>query len=607
MASKAYNPYNAYKKIVGYKGNWHTAKQLGGDPDSYYRQAMPYYKELYDNGYGELADNLASADYITAKKLRDTYGLKPDGTLGLDQAYDSITGNSSVPGSGNGNGNGSGKSWTGNAVDDELLNEAFGGNDMVSQFMRNANGLATGEITTQPSSAVQGMLDSWRSGNDRLNGEIRYDTDGNVISGLNTAHYNLGREQLDRINNFDVTKEPYYEGIMAAYRLGGQNAANNAYASGAADNGGNIDSYAAANANRQQLAFTTAGQQAALAAAQQNAANWQNLYSQMSADLANQGTINLQTLDVARQMYATDAAERMNAMDQAGSLASQQMANAITAFQTAVEERMADKQISADQAMQEADLAAMKERLELELASNERMHTQDVNLGYYQTDAEKAINAENAYTNRYMSDNTLAGTRYQADSSLAGTKYTADANRYSTDLNYQLGLAGYQNALDVARLNGEIEQQAAAADAQRQREYNQWLIDNGLTMDSKGNLVAPSGASETIDDGYSYDDIVAAVYNILTSGTPVELAGVTDWDSLKTYIYNASNGTKDWKTIEAQVDKWKKNLPDLLDNYFTNLGSASGNAAQSKPDVSAEAWYNRKANSFRNAVNAVSK
>ncbi|MBQ3956775.1 MAG: hypothetical protein II680_12870, partial [Clostridia bacterium] len=274
-----YNPFNSYQNVLNHKADWHTAKQLGQDPSQYALNATRDYRDLVDNGYETLADELYRSDYITAKGLADKYGLKPDEDLEIDNFMNQATGNGakrSVY---------SGIDYTANDSSiDNLLDQIQNGSDMMNGSYQTAQGLATGAIQTQPSATTQGAFNAYNDQNNRLNGEIRYDDQGNVVSGLNTAHYNIGREQLDRINNFDVTKQPYYQGIMDQYKLGGYNAAQGAYASGAANNGGNIDSYAAANANRQQLAFTTAGQQAALAAAQQNATNWQNLYSQMSQD-----------------------------------------------------------------------------------------------------------------------------------------------------------------------------------------------------------------------------------------------------------------------------------------------------------------------------------
>jgi hypothetical protein len=114
---------------------------------------------------------------------------------------------------------------------------------------------------------------------------------------------------------------------MKQYNNLGQDAVQGAFAEGASTNSGNIDSFAQANANRQQIAYTTAGIQAALQAANQNQANWQNVYNSMTSHLANMGALNNDVLGHATNIYATDSAERQNALNAVTGLAGQEMVN----------------------------------------------------------------------------------------------------------------------------------------------------------------------------------------------------------------------------------------------------------------------------------------
>ena len=574
--AKKYNPYNDYRKIVGYKGNWHTAQEQGQSPDQYYQAAMPYYQSLIDNGYQALADDLTASDYIKAKGLKDKYGLKEDSEFYLDDDYNSLTGQAA-------------EIVNAPHPNDSYINKYMdlgtGAGGMAQQAFTDAQGIANGTVPIQPSAATQGILNAYTEGNDRLNGAIRYDAQGNVISGLNTEHYNIGRNQLDYYNNFDVTKQPYYQGIMDQYKLGGFNAAQGEYANGAANNGGNIDSYAAANANRQQLAFTTAGQQAALQAAQQNANNWNSLYSQMSNDLYNQGQMSMQTLGIARDMYATDAQERMNALDTEGALASEQMANAINAFEQMVQERMADKGISAEMAMQEADIAAQKDRLEAQLASDERI--------------QAGVNE----TNKYISDNSLTGTLDSNAKSLAGTMYTADSNlagvrdtnaanirrseidastelrkaemadafnRYAENHNYQISKAQLQNALDVIYANAEVEAKFAKMSQEQKMEMLTKLAEQGYTYDSKGNIVK-SGSGD--DDGVmSYKDAIGLADNLLENADNIDDLldfGLIGKDTLITNRGQLQSWFEDLGCKPSDA----KNAAQHLENKFPNLYS----------------------------------
>ena len=342
--SKRYNPYEDAKNILKNKGNYHTAKQMGTNYEQYREAAKPYYQNLRFNGYGDLADQLEASDFIQAQEIFK--GLKPDTT-----------------------------------VDDYFA-------DLYSKT-------AETQSTPKMSQAAEDMWNAWNNTNTTLNGnEIKYDSNGNVVSGLNVDHYNTGRNQLGYLNNFDVTAQPYYQGIMNSFQLLGNNAARGEQAAGAANNAGNIDSYAQANANRQQLAFTTKGIEAALAAANQNQQNWQTLYDSMTGHLNNMGNQNANVLNAYQNVYSTDSLERQNALNTAAGLAMQEMQNKIDKY-------LAD-------------------------------------VGY-----DQAV---------YTADKNLEGNKYGADANTLAAQIAADADRYAAAQNY----AGKVYASDVEKAIAEL-------------------------------------------------------------------------------------------------------------------------------------------------------
>ena len=341
--SKRYNPYEDAKNILRNKGNYHTAKQMGMDYEQYRQAAVPYYQNLISNGYEDLAQKFADSDYIKAQKLFN--GLKPDTTV--DDYFSSVAAN---------------------ALD-------------------NAS-------NPQRSQTANDLWDAYNNNNNLLNGELKYDANGNVVGGLNLDYYNTGKNQLSYLNNFDITAQPYYQGIMDAYQLKGNNAARGEQASGAANNAGNIDSYAQANANRQQLAFTTAGIESALAAANQNQANWQNVYNSMANRLTGMENSNANTLNAFQNIYATDSAERQNTLNTAASLAQQEMQDKINKY-------LAD-------------------------------------VGY-----DQAI---------YTADKELEGSKYASDANTRAAQIAADADRYAASQNY----AGKVYASDVEKAIAEM-------------------------------------------------------------------------------------------------------------------------------------------------------
>jgi hypothetical protein len=346
--AKKYNPYDDVKTISELKGKYHTAKELGQDPSPYAQEAVQYYNNLRNNAYGDVADELAGVDY--------TGSLDVLGRFNPTQEYGD---------------------WYDNLVGQKI--------EEASKPVR--------------SETVDQILSAYQQNNNVLNGPISTDANGNVVSGLNIDHYNTGKGQLDYINNLDLTKQPWYENLMAQYQLGGQSAAKGALASGAAGNSGNIDSYAAANANRQQLAFTTAGTQAALDVLANQLAAYQNMYNSMGTHLGTMGAQNNDALNIGAQYYQVDSAERQNALNQAAALEAQK-------YQNQIDELMAN--ISAD-------------------------------------------------TAKYQYDKTLEGSKYGSDLDLQGAKYKADqalqeayaqaaADRYKADKTYESDMAKIESA-----------------------------------------------------------------------------------------------------------------------------------------------------------------
>lgn len=574
MAVKQYNPYGDLKAVVGYKADWHTAKQLGQDPDQYYHAAAPHYKNMVDNGYEGLAQQLSDMDYIQAKGLLGNY--KPDDEIEFNNYVDGMTGQGSPTVQDNA------RAYGADPSTQKLLDMAVGAGQEYQNFQNQARDIATGAVSTQPSDTVNNMLGAWQSGNDRLNGAIRYDENGNVISGLNTEHYNIGRNQLDYINNFDVTKQPYYQGIMDQYKLGGYNAAQGAYADGSANNGGNIDSYAAANANRQQLAFTTAGQQAALAAAQQNANNWQNLYSQMSQDLNNQGKINADTLAQAAYMYNTDAEERMSALDVAGAMERQRMANAINGYLGNIQADMEKYNIDAQTAMNRENNQAAYDQLIKTLESNKDIQ---MIIGNTQRDvaginanAQLGVAGINADASRDVANiqgqtqlgvagiqgNTQLGVAgMQRDATLGAAQIGANATLGAAQIGYQQRMAELQNGLDQLVTAGQIN-----------REQSQWMMDQAVKNGwiPQGYTAATTGTTPNGNEKLTYDEVIDLAAYLFRNGTPEELneyglggvtnmAGLTEW--FQSYLGNRTDAAKAAKAITDKNTGYPNAIEDI--------------------------------------------
>ena len=261
----AYSPFSAVKAIYDLKGQWDSADKSGDAvaKNNAAAKAQQYYKQLRSKGYGEVADQLAASNYTQAKAINDEWakmGKTPTKdylyTLGQSKGmsksdmdkiidWDNLTGEVSLGGK---------KIGTPDAVvdgvsywsDTSVLDNAF--NDYISRS----------GIVRSKSTAVN-------QENEKL-----------------FAKYNQLYEDLKNTNPFETETG---KAILAKYDLAGLQGRDNEAASGAGSNGGNIDSFAAANALRQQSSLVNQGQMVALDAHQQKLDHARALLSDMGINI----------------------------------------------------------------------------------------------------------------------------------------------------------------------------------------------------------------------------------------------------------------------------------------------------------------------------------
>ncbi len=119
----------------------------------------------------------------------------------------------------------------------------------------------TPKATTAPDSTTLSNNELITTNNNETRNKI------NQLWGIQTNDRDKYYSEYDKVSNYvnqDVTKTDEYKSafdkIMPEYDLKAMQGRNNAVASGGASNGGNIDSFAAANALRQQAALKAKGQ-----------------------------------------------------------------------------------------------------------------------------------------------------------------------------------------------------------------------------------------------------------------------------------------------------------------------------------------------------------
>lgn len=262
----AFKPYSAISKITELKKQWNDANNAKNEDakTAAATKAQNYYKMLRQNGYEDIADRLTFYDYDTAKKYAEKYNASTGKQSTRPYLYS--------------------------------LGKAYGMSQSdIDNLISYDN--ATGEISFGGKNI--GKPDSAYDGTSYWNDTSKLDdafNDYAARSGLSRSSalavnsenenlfkkYNQEYEDLKETNPFKTEEA---KAILAKYDLAGLQGRDNAAASGASSNGGNIDSYAAANALRQQSALTTQGQEAVLAAYNQKLEHARSLLSDMGVNI----------------------------------------------------------------------------------------------------------------------------------------------------------------------------------------------------------------------------------------------------------------------------------------------------------------------------------
>jgi hypothetical protein len=313
--------------------------------------------------------------------------------------------------------------------------------------------------------------------------------DSDFSKNLNTSRENIESKYntlFEDLRTGDYTKEPYYQTILDSYGIKGDAAANDASASGAAANGGNLDSYAAANAQRQQLAFKNAAQSAALNAYNSEVAsllktlgdlgvNVNDLYKTWASELDSQrsGAVNayLGQLGADTDKYVSD-----NAL--AGDKYASDTNKYLGDVQASIDKYLGDLQASTDKYLADAEVqinadknAANKELAQLEITYNTTMAELDRKHELLKQEASTASAERIAQIEKEIreieAEKEAATEKYKTDKALEESKYLADteANSYLEGLKYNTTTGGkievkdptteeYNKALEIYTTSG---------------------------------------------------------------------------------------------------------------------------------------------------------
>lgn len=263
--SKKYNPYAAVNAIYNLKGEWDNANNAGDSErkTAVAKKAQDFYAELRKNGYSDAADKLAASNYTQAKAINDYYAMTGRSATrpyfySLGQKY---------------------------GMSESDVDKLIGWNDATKEVsfggktIGKPDAIANGTSYWGDTSVLDAAFNDYIS---RTGTARSKDVQVNQENEKLFANYNREYEDLKSVNPFETEEG---KAILAKYDLAGLQGRDNQAAAGGANNGGNIDSYAAANALRQQSALVNQGQQMVLSAHQQKLDHARNLLADMGVNI----------------------------------------------------------------------------------------------------------------------------------------------------------------------------------------------------------------------------------------------------------------------------------------------------------------------------------
>ena len=562
----AYNPYSEVNAIYNLKGQWAKANNSNDTKakNEAASKAQAYYDKLKNSGYADLANELAASNYEQAKNINDKWA-KTNKTKTRDYMYSL------------------GKAYGMSSGDVDKLIEwdnqtgevSFGGKkigtpdtvvDGVSYWgdtskLDNAFKDYTKRTNTNLSNSALSSKNSTEI-NEKINQLWGFRANDN--SDMNSKYSNL----FDYANS-DVTKSDEYqsafENIMPSYTLAAMQGRDNVIASNASNNSGNIDSYAAANALRQQAALTAKGQtlahQAGLEAYQARIQNARNILSDLGAYKENnytgmQNIIGLQQNE-AQRLFENDETSKTNEFNREAQKAEitgyipqtwadsdNQFLNADGTlkevdgidYQAIINNAQAAYEKTGDTRYQKTinDAMAARAKKVLEhfdkygqfaesLVMPTQTETAAVRTANEDRKSAERMNADNNSTIRHQSDNATALGKYQSDNDVTLGKYQSDNDnairKYEADKNFELGTHQLDN---IAKSTEPSLSASQAATAIKNGEISQNVIDaynyyygTNYTVDNPPQFGGVKGSKKMSDwvtwangrkNNFSYDE-----------------------------------------------------------------------------------------------------
>ena len=540
--------YKAAGNIVGNKGMYNDAKYTNktGNHQQYADAAQASYQTLYDAGFGDLADQLKGSNYTQAMEIYNRL-VNPTTTSGASQISQETL--NRLLGTDSGSKVDIGQATTQSEELMKTLNKYLHPNEQEQSAL------------AQSQANLQNIVNTYLGNNAQ--------TQNQTQDLLNAYHKFVGdqsnryQDHYDWQKTYDPLSSQMGQSVMSYYNQFGDKAAGNATAQGAANNSGNIDSYAAANANRQQLAYTNAGM---------NAVN-QQYNSQMQNML---GTLQSLGVDVNTALQNAGNVVGNSQNYNLGILGN------YTTGDTNLQNVMGNTQMSRNQ-----DIASVVNRL---LGLNEtNSNNASIDYGNQLNAATGAYNtAAGADTTRYGQE-TQARTDiygYDTQKNIAAANNEAALNQLNAQLasNERLSMAELQNALQRANISAGVsyaELANAYKIASEKNTSNEKITEaelaNALAIvreQNKGKVdvakIENSSSTATGDNDYNYQDVLTA-FNEMKNAVSRGQGGSALSD---TYVNDEA-----WNKLMRGADKETQDIIKSVRKIWEDEGGALGSSS----------------------------
>ncbi len=261
----AYNPYSAINNVYKLKQQWVDADDAG---DTYRKneaaqKAQKYYSELESSGYADVAAELKASDVGRAKEITDKWATMGK-TKTRDYLYDL------------GKGHGMSKSDVDKIIgwDNRTGNVIIGGQNIGAPDVE-IDGVSYWGDTSKLDKAFKNYIDR--------TGTVRAPT--TAVNQENEKLFGRYGEEWEDLKTTNPFTTEAAKAILAKYDLAGLQERDNQVAANAGNNGGNIDSFAAANALRQQAGLVSQGQTVVLDDHYRKLEHARQLLSDMGANI----------------------------------------------------------------------------------------------------------------------------------------------------------------------------------------------------------------------------------------------------------------------------------------------------------------------------------